>query len=144
MSASEAQAQSPENVNILVFSDDATVRAQVMNAVGVRAGKGLPKISWTEVATADGVMMEVLGETEYALAIVDGEAPKFSGIGLTKMIHDEVPDDNPNLDLPVIAILGRPQDEWLARYAGVAAHVAHPVDAKELSNAVATILSRKA
>ena len=53
-------------LELLVFSDDATVRQEVIDGVGRRPAKGLPLVSWTEAATAEGVRK--------ALAIADESA----------------------------------------------------------------------
>ncbi|WP_182049072.1 response regulator [Changpingibacter yushuensis] len=124
-------------VNVLVFSDDATTRREIVTAVGRRAGKGLPEIVWKETATADAVMAEVR-DGDYALLILDAEAPKFGGMGVGKMIHDEI-----DADIPFITVLGRPQDEWLSRWSGAAAVVSHPVNPRELSETVARILKTR-
>ena len=40
-------------LELLVFSDDATVRQEVIDGVGRRPAKGLPLVSWTEAALRD-------------------------------------------------------------------------------------------
>ena len=52
------------------------------------------------------------------------------------MIHDEI-----DPDIPFIVILGRPQDEWLARWSGAAGSVSFPIDPRELADVVSTILT---
>ncbi|MCF2706489.1 response regulator transcription factor [Arcanobacterium haemolyticum] len=133
----EELASKAENVKVLVFSDDATTRHEVVTAVGRRAAKGQPEITWKEVATPDIVMAEAR-ENDYALLILDAEAPKFGGMGLGKMIHDEI---DPNI--PFIALIGRQQDEWLSRWSGAAATVSYPVNPRELSEAVAQVLATR-
>ena len=46
-------------LELLVFSDDATVRREVIDGVGRRPAKGLPLVTWTEAATAEGVRMAI-------------------------------------------------------------------------------------
>jgi len=132
-----APAAEQEKVHILVYSDDATTRQEVLSAVGRRAGAGLPAIVWKETATPDAVLQEAR-EGDYALLILDGEAPKLGGMGLGKMVHDEV-----DPDLPFIALIGRPQDEWLGRWSGAEAILPYPINPRDLSGAVSAILEKR-
>ncbi len=124
-------------VKVLVFSDDARTRAEVIRAVGRRPGAGLPEIEWTEVATADIVMAKAR-EEKFDLLILDAEAPKFGGMGVGKMIHDEI-----DPMLPFITLLARQQDEWLSRWSGAALAVDYPINPRELSSAVVQVLSQR-
>lgn len=130
-------AEGTNTVNILVFSDDATTRQEILTAVGRKAAKDLPEIEWTQAATADAVF-DYLNQRNYALLILDAEAPKLGGMGLGKMIHDEV-----DPEIPFICVVGRPQDEWLSRWAGAAAIISQPVNPRELSESVAKILKTR-
>ena len=56
-------------LELLVFSDDATVRQEVIDGVGRRPAKGLPLVSWTEAATAEGVRMAIKDREQ------EGQAP---------------------------------------------------------------------
>ena len=53
-------------LELLVFSDDVTVRRQVKEGVGRRPAKGLPLVKWTEAATAEGVRMAVKDRAQEA------------------------------------------------------------------------------
>lgn len=119
---------------VLVFSDDSTTRSDVIRALGRRVGPGIPDIAVTEVATADMVFRYVRDEG-FDLLILDAETPKFGGMGLGKMIHDEI-----DADIPFILLLGRPQDEWLSRWSGAAAAVSYPIQPRELTSVVAQVL----
>ena len=46
-------------LELLVFSDDAIVRQEVIDGVGRRPAKGQPLVTWTEAATAEGVRMAI-------------------------------------------------------------------------------------
>lgn len=124
-------------VDILVYSDNRDTRGDVMRAVGRRVGKGMPEIRWTESATYEGAYMKIQ-ENKYDLLILDGEAAKLGGIGLGKMVRDEI---DPNM--PFIILIARPQDEWLARVSKPNGILPFPVDAKALSQEVARVLSAK-
>lgn len=138
MSEDVAQAQAAtRTVEILVCSDDSATRHEVLTALGRKAGPALPEISWQEAATPE-MAHAYVKQGNFDLLILDGESPKLGGMGLGKMIHDEI---DPNI--PFIAILGRPQDEWLARWSGAEAAVSFPIDPRELSEKVARILRER-
>jgi len=122
-------------VNVLVCSDDSATRREVLAAVGRKAGPFLPEISWQEAATPD-MSRAYTEQGNFDLLILDGESPKLGGLGLGKMIHDEI-----DPDIPFIVLLGRPQDEWLARWSGAAGYVSFPIDPRELADKVAGILT---
>ncbi|MCI7304679.1 MULTISPECIES: DNA-binding transcriptional response regulator [Trueperella] len=124
------------SVEVLVYSDNRDTRNDVMHAVGRRVGKGLPAINWTEAATWQGAYMKV-EENHFDLLILDGEAAKLGGIGLGKLVRDELVED-----MPYIVLIGRPQDEWLARVSKPNAILPLPVDARALSQAVADVLGK--
>ncbi|MGO1591755.1 MAG: hypothetical protein ACTHW1_09980 [Ancrocorticia sp.] len=124
-------------VNVLVCSDDSATRQEVLTAVGHKAGPSLPDITWQEAATPD-MARAYVEQGNFDLLILDGESPKLGGMGLGKMIHDEI-----DPDIPFIVILGRPQDEWLARWSGAAAAVSFPIDPRELAGTVDSVLTRK-
>ena len=123
-----------DTVNILIYSDDATTRREILTAVGARAAKGLPQISWTETAT-QAVALSTIKEGDFDLLILDAETPKLGGMGLGKMVHDEI-----DPDIPFVVLIGRQQDEWLSRWSGAAATVSYPIDPRVLSEAVASVL----
>ena len=130
-----------DKVRIIVFSDDSTRRADVMNAVGNRVSKDGPEIEWKELATGKVAMLEIQGDTRYDLAILDGETKGFGGIGVGRMMHDEVPDDHHNAMIPTINLVARQQDEWLSRWSGASRCLLYPVNPRELAGAVRELLA---
>lgn len=127
-----------ETVEVMVYSDNRNTRNEVMQAVGRRVAKDLPSINWTEAATWEGAYLKI-EENYFDLLILDGETPKLGGIGLGKLVRDELVED-----MPYIVLIGRPQDEWVARVAAPNAILPMPIDARALSEAVATILKERA
>jgi len=123
---------------ILLYSDDADTRAQVLLAVGPRLGRGTPAIEWLEVATA----AEVITQAEHGgfdLLVLDGEAAKVGGMGISRQLKDEVfrcP--------PVLLLTGRPQDAWLASWSNADAVVSRPLDPVELSRVVTELIDAQA
>ncbi|MDO4791537.1 MAG: hypothetical protein Q3999_03530 [Buchananella hordeovulneris] len=126
-----------ESVNVLIFSDDVTVRNAIMTSVGRRAGKDLPTLEWTEAATAEGVRL-ALAEKDYSVLVFDAESPKLGGMGLAKELSQEV-DNCP----PVLLLVARQQDEWLGQWSGAAAILSEPFDGIELQETVARLLRER-
>lgn len=120
--------------HILVYSDNAQVREQVMLALGKRIHPELPDLSYLEVATAP-VVIQHLDAGGIDLAILDGEATPAGGMGLAKQLKDEIVDCP-----PVLVLTGRPDDAWLAKWSRAEAAVPHPIDPIRLGDAVTELL----
>jgi DNA-binding response OmpR family regulator len=121
-------------LRVLLYSDKVDTREAVMLAVGTRVAKDLPPIEWLQVATA-AVVLSTVDAGGLDLVILDGEAGKFGGIGLCRQLKDEIfrcP--------PVLVLMGRPQDAWLASSAEPDALVSRPLDPIVLQQAVAGLL----
>jgi DNA-binding response OmpR family regulator len=59
-------------------------------------------------------------------------------MGVCRQIKDEIFDCP-----PVLLLIGRPQDAWLATWSRAEETVAHPVDPAELAGALASLLRRR-
>jgi DNA-binding response OmpR family regulator len=119
---------------ILLYSDHPQIREAVLLGVGTRAAKDLPRIEWVEVATPPVVISRVESE-QFDLLVLDGEAGKAGGMGLCRQLKDEVfrcP--------PVLVLLGRRDDMWLASWSEADAVLARPLDPLELQDTVARLL----
>jgi hypothetical protein len=119
---------------VLVYSDDAGTREQVRVAVGRRPASDVPEVRFLECATAPAVLSALMGGG-VAACVLDGEAVPAGGMGVCRQIKDEVfrcP--------PVVLLIGRPQDAWLATWSRADAAVSHPVDPVALADAVAQVL----
>lgn len=132
MPETRRDAQTP--VRVLVYSDNARTREQVMSALGKRVRPELPELSYLEVATA-AVVIQQLDSGSVDLAILDGEATPVGGMGVAKQLKDEI-DDCP----PILVLTGRPDDAWLANWSRAEAAVPHPIDPIQLGDAVVTLL----
>ncbi len=69
------------------------------------------------------------------LAILDGEAAPTGGLGLCRQLKAEL--DAPP---PVLVIIGREDDAWLATWSRAEAVIPHPIDALQLTDAVVPLL----
>ncbi len=121
---------------VLVYSDDANTREQVRLAVGRRPAPDAPQVEFLECATLPAVLA-ALDEGGIDACVLDGEAVPAGGMGVCRQIKDEVfrcP--------PVLLLMGRPQDAWLATWSRADATVTHPVDPVALAEALAGLLRR--
>jgi DNA-binding response OmpR family regulator len=121
-------------LKVLVYSDDARVREQVLLALGKRPHPDLPELEYVEVAT-EPVAVQQFDAGRLDLAILDGEAVPVGGMGLAKQMKDEVYQCP-----PILVLTGRPQDAWLATWSRADAAVPHPIDPFQLAEAVTRLL----
>lgn len=121
-------------LRILVYSDDAATRAQVVTALGKRLHPDLPPLSYVEVAT-EPVVIRQMDAGGIDLAILDGEANPAGGMGVCKQLKDEITPCP-----PIVVLTGRADDAWLAKWSRADAAVSHPVDPMALGHAVLGLL----
>ncbi|MET7682155.1 hypothetical protein [Streptomyces sp. NPDC005423] len=122
---------------VLVYSDDSHTRAQVRLATGRRPAPDVPAVEFIECATPAAVVKE-LDRGGIDVAVLDGEAVPMGGMGLARQVKDEVFNCP-----PVLVLIGRPQDAWLATWSRAEAAVTLPVDPVEFAAALASLLRRK-
>ena len=125
---------SHDTATILVYSDDRTTREQVRLALGRRVASDLPEIEVYEAATQPAVLAAVdAGGID--LLILDAEANPAGGIGLCKQLKDEVAECP-----PVLVLIIRVADSWLATWSRAEAVSMLPIDPVRLPGAVAELL----
>ncbi|CAL9287970.1 MULTISPECIES: hypothetical protein [unclassified Streptomyces] len=122
------------SATVLVYSDDANTRAQVRLAAGRRPAADVPPVEYVECATLPAVL-ERLGQGGVDVCVLDGEAVPAGGMGVCRQIKDEVFDCP-----PVLLLIGRAQDAWLATWSRADAAVTLPVDPAELADSLAGLL----
>ncbi|MEU6687028.1 hypothetical protein [Streptomyces sp. NPDC046832] len=123
---------------VLVYSDDSNTREQVRLATGRRPAPDVPLVEFVECATPAAVLTE-LDRGGIDVCVLDGEAVPMGGMGVCRQIKDEVfhcP--------PVLLLIGRPQDAWLATWSRAEAAVTLPVEPVEFASALASLLRDKA
>lgn len=123
------------SLRVLVYSNDAATRSRVMSALGTRPHPDLPRLHFLEVATA-AVVIEHMDASGVDLAILDGEAAPTGGLGLAKQMRDEL-DRCP----PILVLIGRADDRWLAAWSRADASVPHPLDPLRLRETVNGLLA---
>ncbi|MEV0779456.1 hypothetical protein ACIBLA_31615 [Streptomyces sp. NPDC050433] len=119
---------------VLVYSDNANTREQVRTAAGRRPAADLPPVEYVECATMPAVL-KVLDQGGVDACVFDGEATPIGGMGLCRQIKDEI-FNSP----PVLLLMGRPQDAWLATWSRAEAAVTLPVDPVDFPEALAALL----
>lgn len=128
---------SEKNLNVLIYSDDATVREAVKLALGSRPAPELPRINFVECAT-EPVVIRQMDSGTIDLAILDGEAAPAGGLGICRQLKDEIFNCP-----PVLVLTGRPADGWLATWSRAEAAVPHPIDPVVLAETAATLIRRR-
>jgi DNA-binding response OmpR family regulator len=123
-----------ETAKVLVYSDDRTVREQVRLALGKRLAADLPDITVFECATQPAVIT-ALDAGGIDLIILDGEATPSGGIGLAKQVKDEITNCP-----PVLLMVIRSADAWLATWCRADAVTPYPIDPQRLPQAAAALL----
>jgi len=124
----------PPVLRVLLYSDNRQTREAVLTAVGTRAAKDLPTLEWIEVATHAAVVSRV-EEGGLDLLVLDGEAGKSGGMGLCRQLKDEIFQCP-----PILVLIGREQDRWLASWSEADAVAARPLDPLLLQETVARLL----
>ncbi|MBT2399990.1 hypothetical protein [Streptomyces sp. ISL-100] len=119
---------------VLVYSDNANTREQVRLAAGRRPAADVPPVEFFECATLPAVLT-ALDKGGIDVCVLDGEAVPAGGMGVCRQIKDEVFNCP-----PVLLLIGRPQDSWLATWSRAESAVTLPVDPVEFADALAALL----
>ncbi len=126
-----------ERATVLVYSNSADVRAAVRTAVGRRPALDVARIDWVECATTAEVIAQ-LDEGGLDLVILDGEAQPTGGMGLARQFKYEI-DDCP----PIVVLIARKQDGWLASWSLADAVISRPLDPVDAAAVVAEQLRQR-
>jgi len=121
-------------VTVLVYSSSTATRSKLVGALGVHPAPEL-EVTYAE-ATTGAEVVDLCDAGGIDLAILDGEAAPTGGIGLCRQLKDEL--DAPP---PVLLLVGRRDDAWLATWARAEGVTPHPVDAVRTTQAVLRLLA---
>ena len=127
--------QKMEKLVIALYSDDSSVRASVISALGKQLDPTLAVHEIKEFATADALRLYVDSKKQVDLFVLDGEAVPEGGMGVARQLKDEVFNCP-----PVLLITGRAQDNWLAAWSKAEATVTHPIDPFTIAAKCAALL----
>jgi DNA-binding response OmpR family regulator len=122
------------NPVVLVYSHRSDVREQIMLGVGRRPAPDLERVEFLECESVSDVLMAVDGH-QADLLILDAEAQPTGGMGISRQIHMEF--DAPP---PVVLVVRRGDDRWLATWAKADAVLAYPLDPVTAAATVAGVL----
>jgi DNA-binding response OmpR family regulator len=125
-------------MKVVVYSHDADVRSRVRLAIGRRPAPDVPEAEVIEVATQPA-LIRLLDRGGADVMVLDGEAQPAGGMGVCRQAKDEVYNCP-----PVLLIIGRPDDGWLATWSRADAVVSHPIDPKALAQALAGLMRQRA
>ena len=119
---------------VLLYSDDRTTREQVRLTLGKRLAADLPELDVFEVATQP-VVLQTMDAGGIDLVILDGEAVPSGGMGLCHQLKNEI-ENCP----PVLLLVARVADAWLATWAEADAVAPPPADPVRLPAQAAELL----
>ena len=125
-------------MKVVVYSHDADTRARVKLAIGSRPAPDVPEAEVIEVATHPA-LIRLLDGGGADVMVLDGEAQPAGGMGVCRQAKDEIYDCP-----PVLLIIGRADDGWLATWSRADAVVSHPIDPAALANALAGLMRQRA
>ena len=123
----------PRRATVLVYSSSTATRDRVLMALGKHPVPSL-ELEFVQAATGREVV-SICDEGGIDLAILDGEAAPTGGIGLGRQLKAEL-DDPP----PVLLLVGRRDDAWLATWSRAEGVTPHPIDAVRITEAVVDLL----
>lgn len=126
-----------DTMRVLVYSDDAGTREQVRQAIGRRPAADVPLVEIVECATQPKVL-QLLDSGTIDVAVLDGETQPAGGMGVSKQAKDEVYDCP-----PILLLVARKDDRWLANWSRADAVVSQPLEPIVLADAVAGLMRQR-
>ncbi|BEP15392.1 response regulator [Acidothermaceae bacterium B102] len=126
----------PDSLTVLVYSSHAATREKVLLSLGRRPAPDIARLEYIECAKGDEVL-EAIDAGGVDLLILDGESTPEGGMGLARQLKNER-----TVSPPILLLIGRRDDRWLAHWSQTDAAVPHPIDAIELAEVTAELLRR--
>lgn len=127
----------PDVLRIAVYSDRPELREEVHQTIGSTLSPELPPVELVDFATGPAIV-RALHNNELDFCILDAETAPLGGMGLTYQIRNEVPDSP-----PILLLLQRRDDAWLATWSRPDAVYPLPIDPIELPRVVLDLLRQK-
>ncbi|MGI8814774.1 MAG: hypothetical protein ACR2G2_05650 [Pseudonocardia sp.] len=119
---------------VLVLSHRPRVREAIIGAIGRRPA---PDVGRGRVVEEDPIaqVLAAVDAGQIDLAILDGEAQPTGGMGLSRQLKNEI-DNCP----PIVIVVQRRDDRWLATWSQADAVLVHPLDPLTAAETVAQLL----
>src|ERR1022692_4971133 len=124
-------------MKVVVYSHDADTRARVRMAIGKRPAPDVPVADVIEVATHPA-LIRLLDAGGADVMVLDGEAQPPGGLGGRRQAKDEIFNCP-----PVLLIIGRADDGWLATWSRADAVVSHPIEPITLAHELAGLMRER-
>jgi len=118
----------------MVYSDNMDTRHKIMLALGRRPSRELPEVEYVEVAT-EPMLIRTADAGDLDLLILDGEASPAGGMGVCRQLKDEL-----YKGPPILVVVARSQDAWLATWSRADAVVPQPLQPMTFARTVADLL----
>jgi DNA-binding response OmpR family regulator len=125
-------------MKVVVYSHDADTRAEIKLAIGRRPAPDVPEAEIVEVATGPA-LFRLLDAGGIDVMVLDGEAQPEGGMGACRQAKDEIYQCP-----PVLLIIGRADDRWLATWSQADAVINHPIDPVALARELAVLMRSRA
>lgn len=122
-------------LKVLVYSNNAKVRETVKTAIGRKPAENISDVEIFDVAT-EPALIKVMDTKTFDLVILDGEATPAGGLGICRQLKDEIYNCP-----PILVLVARADDRWLATWSRADAVVAHPIDPRALVKAALGLLT---
>ena len=123
-----------KTLRVLVYSDNAKVRNTVKTSIGRRPTEEISDVEIYDVAT-EPALIKVMDTKKFDLVVLDGEAAPAGGLGVCRQLKDEIYHCP-----PILVLVARADDRWLATWSKADAIVAHPIDPRALVKAVVNLI----
>ncbi len=107
-------------------------------AIGRRPAPDVPEAEIIPVAT-EPALIRLLDAGGADVMVLDGEAQPAGGMGICRQAKDEIHDCP-----PVLLVVGRVDDGWLATWSGADAVTSHPIDPVPFAAALAGLMRQRA
>jgi hypothetical protein len=125
-------------MKVVVYSHDADTRGRVRLAIGRRPAMDVPEAEIIDVAT-EPMLWRILDAGGADVMVLDGEAQPAGGMGISRQAKDEIYNCP-----PVLLVIARADDRWLATWSRAEAVVSHPIDPMALARELAALMRSRA
>lgn len=125
-------------MKVVVYSHDADTRAEIKLAIGRRPAPDVQEAEIVEVATAPA-LFRLLDAGGIDVMVLDGEAQPAGGMGVCRQAKDEIYQCP-----PVLLIIARADNRWLATWSQADAVINYPIDPVSLARELAVLMRSRA